>query len=432
VTRKAKVKRGDCRGIGLSGQMHGSVFLGDDPPEEATPLRRALLWNDQRTAAECAEIEQAVGGRKKLISKVGNPALTGFTAPKVLWVRKHEPEVFERTRHVLLPKDYIRYRLTGDLITEVSDASGTGLLDVRRRTWSTRLLELAGIPADILPALVESEAVTGEVSISAAAEMGLRSGVPVVGGGGDSVLQTTAMGIVDAGILGITLGTAGIVAGATDRCPDNPGGLLQVSCGNAPNRWHVMGVALNAGGAWEWWRRALAPLRDGVVPPHEVLIQLAEESPPGARGARFLPYLLGERFPEVDPAADVEGHDSVAKVMILSALVFGRQLRLGQVARRGIDAITREEIDEAAATGTRLKHVATLEFSGPDGTGDVIARVAPELVPPGDSLARIEGTTNAVVCRANPVGEVTVAGPGAGPELAGQGVLSDLIAVARP
>src|SRR5947207_6367654 len=181
VLKKAKVKAADVSGIGLSGQMHGSVFLGDGEK----PLRPALLWNDQRTAAECAEIESKAGGREKLIEMVANPALTGFTAPKILWVRKNEPKIYGRTRHILLPKDYIRYRMTGEYATEVSDASGTLLLDVVNRRWSDELLSKLQIDKALLPRLHESPEITGHLHAAGAKALGLAQGTPVVGGAGD-------------------------------------------------------------------------------------------------------------------------------------------------------------------------------------------------------------------------------------------------------
>src|SRR5205085_618181 len=180
VLKKAKLKPADISAVGLSGQMHGSVFLGDGPkPEKA--LRPALLWNDQRTAAECAVIESLAGGREALIDLVANPALTGFTAPKILWVRKHEPKIYEKVRHILLPKDYIRFRMTGEYATEVSDASGMLLLDVVHRAWSDKLLSLLGIDKGLLPRLHESPEITGTLHAGAAKEMGLVMGIPVVG-----------------------------------------------------------------------------------------------------------------------------------------------------------------------------------------------------------------------------------------------------------
>ncbi len=220
VLKKAKVKPAEVKGIGLSGQMHGSVFLGDGPKA----LRPALLWNDQRTAAECAEIEAKAGGREALIDLVANPALTGFQAPKILWVRKKEPKVYEKTKHILLPKDYIRYRMTGEYATEVSDASGTLLLDVVNRTYSSTLLNLLGIDRGLLPDVHESHVVTGKVTASAAAALGVAPGTPVVGGGGDQAAGAVGNGIVTAGIVSATLGTSGVVFAHSDQPNRDPKG----------------------------------------------------------------------------------------------------------------------------------------------------------------------------------------------------------------
>lgn len=294
----AKVGGDRVRGIGLSGQMHGMVAMDED----GRVLRDAILWNDNRNGAECDWIIERAGGLDALLAMTNNTVLPGFTAGKIVWFRDHEPELFARMRTVLNPKDYLRYRLTGDRITDVSDASGTGLLDVRTRAWSDELLRTIDLDPALLPDIVESSAISGTVGAEIAAELGIPDGTPVVGGGGDAVLQTTAMGIVSPGTVGVTLGTAGIVATAADRCPENSEGRVQVSCGNAPDRWHIMGVALTTGGALEWWREALAPLT-GEKPEPAKLAELAERSEPGARGLRFLPYLVGERCPHVDPDA---------------------------------------------------------------------------------------------------------------------------------
>lgn len=285
-------------GIGLTGQMHGLVAMNS----AGKVLRDAILWNDNRNSEQCEWVIDRVGGLNALLTLTDNAALPGYTIGKILWVRDHEPELFSRIDVVLNPKDYLRYQLTGDRVTEVSDASGTGLLDVRRRAWSTELLAALDLPESILPPVVESPDITGVLAPKVAKTLGLPAGVPVVGGGGDSVLQTTSMGIDRPGILGITLGTAGIVAAATDTCPDNLGGRVQVSCNNAPGLWHIMGVSLTTGGALHWWRAALAPLT-GTEPDAAVLGDLAAHSPVGARGVRFLPYLVGERCPHTDPKA---------------------------------------------------------------------------------------------------------------------------------
>jgi xylulokinase len=211
--------------------------------------------------------------------------------------------LFERTAHVLNPKDYLRLRLTGQCATDASDASGTGLFDVEHRVWSDELLSLLGIDRALLPDVAESTDQTGTVRGDLARRWNIPERTPVFGGGGDAVVQTTAMGLVDQGPVGFTIGTAGIVAGGASHCPDNPGGRVQVSCGNAPGRWHIMGVSLSAGGAFQWLRDALAPATTAEPVPFERLVKLAKEIEPGAKGLLFLPYLLGERSPHVAPEA---------------------------------------------------------------------------------------------------------------------------------
>lgn len=293
----AEVDARSVAGIGLSGQMHGLVALN----RHGDVLRDAILWNDNRNGAQCRWALDQVGGLQGMLALTDNAALPGYTMGKILWVREHEPELFTDIDVVLNPKDYLRLRLTGERCTEVSDASGTGLLDVRRRDWSGDLLAALDLRAELLPPAVESAEVAGHVTDEIAAELGIPTGTPVVGGGGDSVLQTTSMGVVSPGVLGVTIGTAGIVAAATEHCPDNDG-RVQISCGNAPDRWHVMGVSLSVGGALQWWRQALSPLLDGP-PETATLATLAGRSPVGARGLHFLPYLVGERSPHVDPGA---------------------------------------------------------------------------------------------------------------------------------
>ncbi|SMG49073.1 xylulokinase [Paraburkholderia susongensis] len=282
-------------GIGLSGQMHGLTPLD----ENGEVLRQAMLWCDQRAAPQCEEITARAGGLDGLLQLVQNRMLPGFTAGKLLWMREHEPALFERMRRMLNPKDYLRYRLTGEYVTDVSDASGTGLFDVRKRQWSTHLLTLLDLPRSLLPDVVESSERTGTLRPELAERWGLPARTPVFGGGGDSVIQTTSMGVIDRGMLGVTLGTAGIVAAGGRECP-NPDGSLQISCGNAPGRWHVMGVTLSAGGAFEWLRNSLAQFnRERALPSYAELIELARSAEPGAAGLLFLPYLLGERCPHV-------------------------------------------------------------------------------------------------------------------------------------
>jgi len=301
---EGKIRPGEVRGIGLSGQMHGSVFLD----RAGAVIRPALLWNDQRTAAECAEIEAAAGGRNRLIELVANPALTGFTAPKILWLRKHEPEHFERVDKVLLPKDYIRYRLTGEFATEVSDASGTLLLDVRNRRWSGELLEKLKLPTSLLPQVYESEEVSGKLSRSAAELLGLPECVPVVGGGGDQAAGAVGNGIVRGGVISATMGTSGVVFAHSDEVQIDPEGRVHTFCHAVRGKWHVMGVVLSAGGSLQWYRNQLGQPESAVakvlgVDAYEVLSSEAAVAPPGCEGLYFLPYLTGERTPHADPHA---------------------------------------------------------------------------------------------------------------------------------
>ena len=310
VLKKAKVKGADIQGIGLSGQMHGSVFLGDG----IKPLRPALLWNDQRTAAECAEITQKAGGREKLIELVANPALTGFTAPKILWVRKHEPKVYAKTKHILLPKDYIRLCMTGEYATEVSDASGMLLLDVVNRKWSDKLLSLLEIDKSLLGKLYESQEITGVLHAQAADAMGLVPGIPVVGGAGDQAAGAVGNGIVNSGIISATLGTSGVVFAHSDTPTRDPEGRVHTMCHAVPGKWCVFGCMLAAGGSFQWFRNELGFLevemakqmskkRGVTVDPYELLTEEAAEAPAGCEGLFFLPYLTGERCPHPDPSA---------------------------------------------------------------------------------------------------------------------------------
>ncbi|GMV96827.1 MAG: xylulokinase [Phycisphaerae bacterium] len=305
--KKARIKPAGITGIGLSGQMHGSVFVGRDDRS----LRRALLWNDQRTAAECREIEERAGGRNRLIQLVSNVALTGFTAPKILWVRRHDPRTFEKTRKVLLPKDYIRLKLTGEYASEVSDASGTLLLDVKARRWSGELLEKLDLPADLLPRLYESPEVTGGITAEVARLTGLQAGTPVVGGAGDQPAGAVGNGIVRGGIVSATLGTSGVVFAHADQCVPNDDGALQSFCHAVPGKWCVFGCMLSAGGSLQWLRNAL--LAEQVAAARKAgkdagrlypaMIAEAATAPPGCEGLVFLPYLTGERCPYADPDA---------------------------------------------------------------------------------------------------------------------------------
>ena len=304
VVKKARLKPADVRAIGLSGQMHGSVFLD----KQNRVVRRALLWNDQRTAAECKEIERRAGGRKRLIEMVANPALAGFTAPKILWLRNHEPKNFAKTVKVLLPKDDIRRRLTGEFATEVSDASGMLLLDVVHRRWSKELLAKLELDASLFARCQESEEVSGRLTRDAAKTLGLSSDCMVVGGAGDCAAGAVGNGIVRPGLLSTSIGTSGVVFVHSESPQVDPEGRLHTFCHAVRGKWHMMGVTLAAGGSLQWFRNALcetvaALAKRRKIDVYDVLTEEAVVTPPGAEGLFFLPYLAGERTPHADPHA---------------------------------------------------------------------------------------------------------------------------------
>jgi xylulokinase len=298
--KKAKLKASDVKAIGLSGQMHGSVFVD----KSGKVIRRALLWNDNRTAAECEEIEQRAGGRKKLIQMVANPALTGFTAPKILWLRNNEPKNFEKTSKVLLPKDEIRRRLTGELATEVSDASGMLLLDVAKRTWSKRLLEKLDLDASLLARCHESEEVTGKLTAAVARQLGLSTDCVVVGGAGDCAANAVGTGVVQRGILSTSIGTSGVMFVHSDEMQVDPAGRLHTFCHAVHGKWHMMGVSLSAGGSLQWFAEQVCQDAAGKGKDvYDLLNTEAAKVAPGSEGLFFLPYLTGERTPHADPLA---------------------------------------------------------------------------------------------------------------------------------
>jgi xylulokinase len=299
----AGVESSEVAGIGLTGQMHGLVLLD----EAGEVLRPCIMWNDQRTAAQCVEIEQRVG-RARLIELAGKPALTGFTAGKILWVRENEPDVYMRARRVLLPKDYVRFRLTGTLAMDVADGSGTLLMDTGRRVWSEELLVKLDIPSEWLPRLHECHEVVAEVSRDAATATGLKAGTPVVAGAGDQAAQSIGTGIASEGVVSVTIGTSGVVFAATDEYTFDPSGGMHAYCHAAPSTWHLMGVTLAAGGSLRWFRDALGQpeiaeaARTGRDV-YDILCELAATAPAGSDGLLFLPYLTGERTPHADPDA---------------------------------------------------------------------------------------------------------------------------------
>ena len=293
VLAQACINGSQVAPIGLTGQMHGLVMLN----ENGEVLRPAILWNDQRTQAECDEIHARVG-KEKFIQITGNVALTGFTAPKILWVHNHEPEIYRKVRHVLLPKDYIRFRLTGQYAMDKADGAGTVLFDLKARQWSAEVLDLLEIDPAWMPPTYEGPQFTGEVTPQAAEATGLNAGTPVAAGGGDQAAQAVGVGAVEPGIVALTVGTSGVVFAPTPAAYVEPQGRLHAFCHAVPGMWHFMGVMLSAAGSLQWYRDTLAP---GMA--FDDLLKEAGVVPSGSEGLQFLPYLSGERTPYPDPLA---------------------------------------------------------------------------------------------------------------------------------
>jgi xylulokinase len=301
VMKKSRLKPDDVRAIGLSGQMHGSVFLN----AKGKVIRPALLWNDQRTTNECEEITRRAGGRDALIRMVANPALTGFTAPKLLWLRNHEPKNYDALKHLLLPKDEIRRRLTGEFATDVSDASGMLLLDVCKRAWSIDLLRKLQVDPSILAPVYESEEVTGNLRPEMARELGLSPDCKVVAGAGDCAAGAVGNGIVRQGILTASLGTSGVVFCHSETPQYDSAGRLHTFCHAVHGKWHMMGVTLSAAGSLQWFATQLCIelAKKKGIDPYTVLNAEAKSIPAGSEGLFYLPYLAGERTPHADPHA---------------------------------------------------------------------------------------------------------------------------------
>jgi xylulokinase len=303
VIRKSGAKPEDIKGVGLSGQMHGLVLLD----ENNAVLRPSIIWCDQRTAKECEEITSKIGA-KKLIEITANPALTGFTASKVMWVRNNEPEIYEKARHILLPKDYIRYMLTGEFATEVSDASGMQFMNIAKRSWSKEVLDKLGIDISMLAKLHESVEISGHVTKAASELTGLKAGTPVAGGAGDQAAGAVGNGIVRPGVVSSTIGSSGVVFAYTDKVTIDPLGRVHTFCHAVPDTWHIMGVTQGAGLSLKWFRDNFCQAEKETaaqmgIDPYELLNQEAGFSSPGCEGLIYLPYLMGERTPHLDPDA---------------------------------------------------------------------------------------------------------------------------------
>ncbi len=335
-------------GIGLTGQMHGSVFLD----KENQVIRPALLWNDQRTAAECEQITTLVG-YEHLIEISGNPALTGFQAPKILWLRNHEPQNYDRLAKVLLPKDYIRFMLTGEYATDCSDAAGTLLFDLRKRDWSKEVLQKLGLPIEWFPKVYEGSQITGRITPSVAKILGLPVGIPVVAGGGDNAAAAVGTGIVRSGLVSSSIGTSGVVFAHSDAINLDPKGRLHTFCHAVPGKNHLMAVTLSAGNSLRWLRdlflssaNNLPGVKDLALN-YDTMTAMAASVPVGAEGLLFLPYLTGERTPHLDPLASgafvgLTARHTAAHLVraVMEGVVFS--LRDGLEIMRDLDVPIRE------------------------------------------------------------------------------------------
>ncbi len=303
VIRKSGIRPADVKGIGLSGQMHGLVLLD----KNNKVLRPSIIWCDQRTGRECEEITSRIGA-KRLIEITANPALTGFTASKVMWVKKNEPQIYDKTAHILLPKDYIRFMLTGEYATEVSDASGMQFMNIAERNWSSEVLSKLDIDPALLAKVYESIEISGKINKSASELTGLMEGTPVAGGAGDQAAGAVGNGIVRSGVVSATIGTSGVVFAYTDKVIIDPLGRVHTFCHAVPNTWHIMGVTQGAGLSLKWFRDNFCQSEKEAaaqmgIDPYELLNREAALVPPGCEGLIYLPYLMGERTPHLDPNA---------------------------------------------------------------------------------------------------------------------------------
>jgi xylulokinase len=340
--------------VGLTGQMHGLVLLD----EAGNVLRPAILWNDQRTQSQCDEIHARIG-KEKFIQVTGNVALTGFTAPKILWVKENEPEVYTKARHILLPKDYIRYKLTGEYAMDKADGAGTVLFDLKARDWSDEVLSALDIPREWMPRTFEGPEFTGHVSEEAASHTGLKVGTPVAAGGGDQAAQAVGVGAVEPGIVGLTVGTSGVVFATTPLALIEPEGRLHAFCHAVPGLWHFMGVMLSAAGSLQWYRDTLAPNMS-----FDGLLEEAESVPAGSEGLQFLPYLSGERTPYPDPLArgafiglTIRHHRAHMTRAVLEGVSFGLKDSFTLIQNAGLGAITQVRASGGGTKGALWRQI---------------------------------------------------------------------------
>ena len=360
VLQASGVAGDEVEAIGLTGQMHGLTLLD----AECKVLRPAILWNDQRTGAECDEIRARLG-KARLIQLTGNDALTGFTAPKILWVQRHESEIYGKIRHILLPKDYVRWCLTGDFAIDRADGAGTILFDIKTRDWSPEMLKALDIPLEWLPKTYEGPEITGHVTAAAAALTGLRAGTPVVAGGGDQAAGAVGVGAVRPGIVALTLGTSGVVFATTGGAFVEPEGRLHAFCHSVPGRWHLMGVMLSAAGSLRWYRDNFAP---GMS--YDDLLAPAAGVPMGSEGLLFLPYLTGERTPHPDPLArgafvglTVRHTPAHLSRSVLEGVAFGLRDSFELVKAAGLVAIDQVRISGGGARSPLWRQILADTFN---------------------------------------------------------------------
>ena len=372
-------------GVGLTGQMHGLVLL--DAAGEV--LRPSILWNDQRTASQCDEIRARLG-KSELVRITGNDALTGFTAPKILWVQENEPEIYARIHQILLPKDYVRYKLTGDFATDRAGAGGTLLVELASRDWSPAVVEALDIRPEWLPPTHEGTQITGVISTAAAEATGLKAGTPVVGGGGDQAAGAVGVGAVEEGIVALSLGTSGVVFASADSPIYEPEGRLHAFPHSLPGKWHLMGVMLSAAGSLRWYRDTLAP---GVA--YDDLLAPAAAIPTGSDGLLFLPYLTGERTPHPDP---------LARGAFIGLTVRHSQAHMTRAVLEGVAFGLRDSFELMKAAG--LSAIRQVRVSGGGARSPLWRQILADVL--GSELVTVNTTEGAAY------GAALLAGVGAG------------------